>query len=1094
MWIVALALRRPYTFVVMAILIVLTGLRAAVTAPTDIFPKIDIPVVSIIWQYAGLPPAQFEKYITTFSEYTVSSGVNDVSRIESQTVNGAAAIRIFFQPNVNIGSAVSQVTALSQTILRRLPPGTVPPLIIQYDAASVPVIQLSLASNKLSESQLYDFGIYRVRQAIAGVRGARLPLPYGGKPRQIMVDLDPQALLARGITPSDVNTALANANLNLPTGSAKIGEKDYIVGTNSNPENITALNDVPIKPVSGAMVYVRDVANVRDGFGIQNNIVRSEGRRSALLTVLKSGNASTLDVVQGIKDAMPALRVTYPDIEITELFDQSVFVKAALNGVMTEGLIAALLTSVMMLVFLGTWRSTLIVTVSIPLSVLTSIAILVATGQTLNIMTLGGLALAVGILVDDATVEIENIHRQLAMGKPVQLAILDGARQIAVPAFVGTIAICIVFVPVVFLTGPALFLFTPLALAVVYAMLASWILSRTLVPVMAQYLLRAHETPPEGAPARRMSGFARFHQGFDRGFDRFRDRYVRVLSAGLHNRTAVFLVFGVIGLASLAVLPSVGRDFFPSVDAGQIRMHVNAPIGTRLEETEIIFGRVETALREMIPASELGLVLDNIGLPQPVNMAFNDTPTISSADGEILLSLKPGHRTPTAEVIKRLRAELPQRFPGMSFFFQPADIVNQILNFGLPSPIDLQIAGFNPKIYGIAQELERKVRAIAGTVDVHLHQQMNAPALQLNVDRMRAGELGLTQRDVAYNALIALTSSSVVSFNLWPDPKTGVTYPVAVQTPQHQLDSLDSLLSINIPGPGTSTQLLGNVASIERRETPAVASHFDVAPVYDIYANVQGTDLGSVAVQVDKLMAEYLPPATPWYCPASASAWLAFACPPPPAPKMGPDGKPVEPKIPPGSKLSVRGQMESMTSAFQRMAGGLVIAALLVYLLMVTNYQSWTDPFIIITALPGALCGIVWMLIFTHTTFSVPSLMGSIMTLGVATANSILMVTFANEQLAEGRSAVEAALAAGHTRLRPVLMTAAAMIIGMVPMALGLGEGGEQNAPLGRAVIGGLLMATFSTLFFVPTVFALIRTRNPGRQAPRPLLDGGMSA
>jgi multidrug efflux pump subunit AcrB len=1076
MWIVILALRRPYTFVVMALLILILGAVAIRNTPTDIFPKIDIPVVSIIWQYSGLPPAQMEKYITTFSEYTVSSGVNDVQRIESQTVNGAAVIKIFFQPSVDIGSAVSQVTALSQTILRRMPQGTVPPLIIQYDAASVPVLQLALASTKLSESQLYDFGIYRVRQAIAPVRGSRLPLPYGGKPRQIMVDLNPQALLAKGVTAVEVNNALGAANLSLPTGSAKIGDKDYIVAMNMNPENIAALNDVPIKVVNGSMIYVRDVANVRDGFGVQTNIVRNDGHRAALLTVLKSGNASTLDVVQGIKDALPALRLTYPDIEIGEMFDQSVFVKAAVDGVVSEGLVAALLTATMILLFLGSWRGTLIVTVSIPLSILTSICVLSLTGQTLNIMTLGGLALAVGILVDDATVEVENIHRQLALGKPIEQAILDGARQIAVPTFVATLAICIVFVSVVFLTGPAKFLFTPLALAVVYAMLASWFLSRTLVPVMARFLLKAHEHDLAGH-----GRFARFHAGFEHGFERLRDRYMRVLSAALHNRLAVFLLFGVVGIASIAVVPFVGRDFFPQVDAGQIRMHVSAPPGTRLEEAELIFGRVDDAIREIIPASDLALLSDNIGLPQPVNLAFTDTPTISSADGEILMSLKPEHKTPTPEVVQRLRTELSRRFPELTFFFQPADIVNQILNFGLPAPIDLQIAGYNPKIYGIARELEQKVKAIPGSVDVHLHQIMNAPALQVNVDRMRAGELGLTQRDIANNVLIALSSSSVINYNLWPDPKTGVTYPIAVQTPQHLLDSIDSLMTTQLPGSGSvSAQLLSNLATLERKEVPAIVSHYDIQPVFDIYANVQNTDLGTVSDQIDKVMAEYLPPQLPLWkralCPAQPGKLTSWACAPPEAAK-GPDGKPVEPKLPPGTKLTVRGQVESMNTAFMRICYGMLFAALLVYLLMVVNFQSWTDPLIIVTALPGALCGIAWMLFLTHTTFSVPSLMGSIMSLGVATANSILIVTFANEQMREGKAPLEAALEAGYIRLRPVTMTALAMIIGMVPMALGLGEGGEQNAPLGRAVIGGLIVATISTLLFVPVVFTIVHER-----------------
>ncbi len=1084
MWIVVLALRRPYTFVVMAILILLLGIVAIRNMATDIFPKINIPVVSIIWQYSGLPPAQFEKYITTFSEFTVSSAVNDVKSIESQTVNGAALIKIFFQPGVDIANAVAQCTAMSQTILRRMPPGTVPPLILQYDASSVPIIQLLLASNKLSEAQLYDFGIYRVRQAIAPVKGSRLPLPFGGKPRQIMVDLDPQALNARGLNPMDVTNAFAAQNLSLPTGSAKIGTKEYMVALNSNPETIAAMNDVPIRNVNGSMVYVRDVANVRDGFGVQTNVVRSEGRRGALLTVLKTGGASTLDVVQGIKDALPALRATYPDIEMKELFDQSSFVKAAVDGVVFEGLIAALLTAAMILLFIGSWRSTFIVTVSIPLSILTSLIVLYLTGQTLNIMTLGGLALAVGILVDDATVEIENIHRNADMGKPLQQAILDGAQQIAVPAFVATLAICIVFVSVVFLTGPAQFLFTPLALAVVYAMLASYLLSRTVVPVMAKYLLRneVHGAAAHKKEDRPRGGmFSRIHGGFEAGFEGLRGRYVRSLDWSLNNRIALFAVFAVVGVASAAVVPFIGRDFFPQVDAGQVRLHVNAPPGTRLEETEVVFTRVQNAIREILPREDIALSMDNIGQPQPVNMAFVDTPAVSAADGEILISFKPERSKSTSEYVEMLRAELPKRFPDVTFFFQPADIVNQILNFGLPSPVDVQIAGYNPKLYGIAREIEQKLKAIPGAADVHLFQVLNAPALQVNVDRSRAAQLGLTQRDVANNLLTALSSSSVVNFNLWPDPKTGVTYPIAVQTPQYKLDSIEDMMNTQLPGSGpVNMQMLSNVATVERRETPAVISHYDIQPVFDVFANVQGRDLGSVSDEIDKVLADYLPAKPPYwkstFCPANPGMLTSWACAKPEQAK-GPDGKPVEAKLPPGSKLTVRGQVDSMNTAFTRMGFGMIFAAMLIYFLMVVNFQSWTDPFIIITALPGALCGIAWTLFMTHTTFSVPSLMGAIMCLGVATSNSILIVTFCNDQLRAGKNPHEAALAAGFTRLRPVLMTAAAMIIGMVPMSLGLGEGGEQNAPLGRAVIGGLIFATVSTLFFVPTVFALIRER-----------------
>jgi multidrug efflux pump subunit AcrB len=1107
MWIVVLALRRPYTFIVMALLILVLGIVAIKNMATDIFPKINIPVVSIIWQYSGLPPAQFEKYITTFSEFTVSSAVNDVKSIESQTVNGATNIKIFFQPGVDIANAVAQVTAISQTILRRMPPGTIPPLILQYDAASVPIIQLLLASNKLSEAQLYDFGLYRVRQAIAPVRGTRLPLPYGGKPRQIMVDLDPQALTAHGLNPMDITNVFANQNLNLPTGSAKIGTKEYMVGLNSNPENIALMNDVPIKNVNGSMVYVRDVANVRDGFGVQTNVVRSEGRRGALLTILKTGGASTLDVVQGIKDTLPALRATYPDIEMSELFDQSSFVRAAVDGVVVEGLIAALLTGLMILLFIGSWHSTLIVTISIPLSILTSLGILSLTGESLNIMTLGGLALAVGILVDDATVEIENIHRNLDMGKPLEQAILDGAQQIAVPAFVATLAICIVFVSVVFLTGPSQYLFVPFALAVVYAMLASYLLSRTVVPVLAKYMLRSevHIGTSRGeahvAPTgKRRNPFQFIQHGFETGFEAVRVRYIRSLDWVLSNRIVLFAVFALVGVASLAITPFIGRDFFPQVDAGQIRMHVNAPPGTRLEETEVVFTKVQNAIREIIPASDIALSMDNIGQPQPVNMAFVDSPALSSADGEILISLKEERSKSTFDYVKLLRSELPKRFPDVTFFFQPADIVNQILNFGVPSPVDIQVAGYSPKLYGIAREIEQKIKQIPGAVDVHLFQVLNAPLLQVNVDRSRAAELGLTQKDVANNLLTALSSSSVVNYNLWPDPKTGVAYPIAVQTPQYKLDSIEDMMNTQLPGNGrgaSSMQLLSNVATVERRETPALVSHYDIQPVYDVFANVQASDLGSVSDQIDKVLADYYPPKPPFLksvlCPKNPGALTSWACAKAEPPK-GPDGKPLEPKLPPGSKLTVRGQVDSMNTAFTRMAYGMLFAAMLIYFLMVVNFQSWMDPFIIITALPGALCGIAWMLFMTHTTFSVPSLMGAIMCLGVATSNSILIITFANEQLREGKSPHEAALAAGFTRLRPVLMTASAMIIGMVPMSLGLGEGGEQNAPLGRAVIGGLIFATFSTLFFVPTIFAFIRERVSHTTEPEPLLNTASQA
>jgi multidrug efflux pump subunit AcrB len=1044
MWIVKLALRRPYTFVVVALLILLLGVTSIRNTPTDIFPEIDIPVVTVVWQYTGLSPDQMAKQITTFSEYTISSVVDNVKNIESQSLAGVSVIRIFFQPNVRIDAAIAQVTAVSQTILRRMPPGAQPPFIIRYNASSVPILQLALGSKTLTEAQLYDYGIYRVRQAIAPVRGATLPLPYGGKPRQIMVDLDPQALLSKGLSPLDVSNAINAQNLVLPTGTAKIGQTEFIVDINGNPDTVAALNDVPIKQVNGAMVYIRDVAHVRDGFAVQTNVVRQDGNPSALLTILKNGSASTLDIVNQIKALLPGMRAAAPaGLQMTELFDQSIFVRAAISGVVKEGVIAALLTATMILLFLGSWRSTFIVMVSIPLSILASLSTLSLLGYTLNVMTLGGLALAVGILVDDATVEIENIHRNLAQGKPIQRAILDGAHQIAVPAFVSTLAICIVFVSVVFLTGPAKYLFTPLALAVVFAMLASYLLSRTLVPVLVKYLIRGHEGEK---PARNF--FSRIQQSFEKRFESLRQRYVDALAWSLQNRPTVLALFAILVGSAFVIMPMVGRDFFPTVDAGQFRLHVNAPPGTRLEESEQIFSRVEDVIREVVPPGDIATVIDNIGIPQSINLAFGDNATVSSADGEILVSLKPDHRGSTPVYVKRLREKLTERFPDLSFYFQPADIVSQILNFGLPAPIDIQIAGYAPQNYGIARDIEARLKQIPGAADVGLHQVTNAPELQVKVDRTRAQELGFTERDVANSVLISLSSSFQVTPNFWADPKTGINYPVAIQTPQHRVDSVDAVTSTSLAGRDPAhPQLLTNIISLERADTPAVISHTNVQPVFDIYANVQGADLGRVSDKVTKIVNEF------------------------------------RPKLAPGNTITVRGQVESMNTAFGKLGLGLIFAAVLIYFLMVVNFQSWTDPFIIITALPGAFAGILWMLFLTHTTFNVESMMGAIMSIGVATANSILMITFANEQLREGKTALDAAILAAHTRLRPVVMTALAMIIGMVPMALGLGEGGEQNAPLGRAVIGGLLLATVATLFFVPVVFSMIRHKMRPRES-----------
>lgn len=1058
MWIVRLALNRPYTFVVMALLIVVLGVTAIRTSSTDIFPEVDIPVVTVIWTYNGLSTSEMERQITQFSEFSISNTVSDVKRIESQTRPGVAVIRIFFHDRANIAQAIAQVSASSQTITRRMPPGTNPPLILRFNASSVPVIQLSLSGRNFTEGQLYDYGRLRVRQAVVTVQGATLPLPYGGAARQIQVDLDPQALQARGFSPIDVATAISAQNLTLPSGTAKFGETEYSVNLNSSPDAIAALNDVPIREVNGVMTYVRDVAYVRDGFATQTNIVRRNSERSVLLTILKTGGASTLDIVNRIKGLVPTLRATAPEgMQIEPLFDQSLFVSAAVENVLHEAVIVSCLVGALILLFLGSWRSTVVVLVSIPLSILVSVIVLRLLGQSLNVMTLGGLALAIGILVDDATVEIENIHRHLAMGKRLRQAILDGASEIAVPTFVATTCICIVFVSVVFLEGPARFLFVPMALAVVFAVFASYILSRTLIPVLVRYLVREGEVHDEDGHAvlpPDAGFFRRFHHGFNQRFAALRDRYTAVLRWSLERRTGVLAIFAVVAGGAFAAMPFVGRDFFPTVDAGQFRLHVAGPTGTRIEETERLFGRVQETIRRIIPNDEINLVIDNIGQPDPINLGFSDSTTVGAHDGEILVSLKPKHeRThPTAYYIAQLRAALPREFPGVTFYFKPGDIVSQILNFGLPQPIEVRFSGQNTAAtYPLVREFEARMRAIAGAADVHLYQPTNAPTLRVNVDRERAASLGLTQRDVANGILLHLSGSSQTTPTFWADARLGVNYPVAVQTPQHRIPNLDALLAAPIQGAqsGRANQMLGNVATVERRESPAIVTHTDVQPTYTIYANVQGRDLGGVADAVNKLVAEF------------------------------------RTKLPPGATIEVAGQVESMQLAFSRLTLGLLFAAMLVYFLMVVNFQSWTDPMIIIMALPAALAGVVWMLFATGTTFNVPSLMGAIMSLGVATANSILVITFANERLAAGVGAFRAAMEAGRTRLRPVLMTAGAMILGMIPMAIGAGEGGEQNAPLARAAIGGLALATVATLVLVPVVFSLIRERAvPPRQPP----------
>jgi multidrug efflux pump subunit AcrB len=1108
MWIVRLALRRPYTFVVMSVLIAILGGIAVYTMPTDIFPNIDIPVVSLVWSYAGISPEEMEKRIVTISERSLTTTVNDIEHIESQSYNGVAVIRVFFHPYAKVELAIAQITAVSQTILRALPPGIYPPAILKYTASSVPILQLSLSSETLSEQTIFDLGRQFIRTNLATVQGASIPLPYGGKPRQVMVDLDPQAMYAKGLSATDVSNALNLQNLILPAGDAKFGDRDYLIRVNSSPLKVQELNDLPIKTVNGATVYVRDVAQVRDGYAVQTNIVRENGSRAALLTILKSGSASTLDIIASVRKELARLKPGLPpELKIKELFDQGLFVRAAINGVLREAAIAAALTGLMILLFLGSWRSTIIVCISIPLSIMTSEIVLALLGQTTNVMTLGGLALAVGILVDDATVEIENIHRNLGLRKPITKAILDGAQQIAVPAFVSTLAICIVFVPVLLLSGAAKYLFTPLAEAVVFAMLASYLLSRTLVPTMVHYLLRAeaklytaaaslsaqqpevgksvaghaanvatsklggqlavdHDEHAEAGHAVGGTGvFWLVHGKFNAVFERLRARYKSVLAFSLHHRGPVAVGFGAFALGSMLLLLVVGSDFFPYVDSGQMRLHVRAPVGTRIEETERLFGKIEDEIRKIIPHHDLDTILDNIGLPNGgFNLAFSDSSVIGQSDGDILISLNEKRDVDTRYYERELRRILNEKFPQAVFYFQAANITNQILNFGLPAPIDVQLVGRDPKNYSISVELARRVAKVPGAVDVHVHQQVGYPEVQVNVDRTKAGQVGLTQRDVSNSLLISLAGSGQVAPNQWLNFDNGVNYDVGVQTPQYRIQDLDDLKQTPISsgsqrtssttGAGSvndmttygapgDTQLLQNLATFKRTSSVSIVNHYNVQPVYDVYANTDRRDLGGVAGDVEKIVAEF------------------------------------QRKLPPASFFVLRGQVLTMESSFLRLGLGLLFAIMLVYLLMVVNFQSWVDPFIILMAIPGALAGILWMLFATGTTLNVPSLMGSIMCIGVSTANSILVVTFANEQRFEGKNAIDAALLAGYTRIRPVIMTASAMIIGMLPMALGFGEGGEQNAPLGRAVIGGLLVATFSTLIFVPIMYTFLRAKPP---------------
>jgi CzcA family heavy metal efflux pump len=1049
MWIVRLALRRPYTFVVLSLLIFVLGIGSAVEAPKDIFPYIDIPVVTIVWSYTGLTPNEMEGRIVTVCERALSTTVNDIEHTESESYQGVSVIKVYFQPTVKVELAVSQVTAIVQTILRVLPPGSFPPNIIKYDASSVPIVQLGLSGEGLSEQDLYDLGLSFIRPRLATVQGASVPLPYGGKVRQVMVDADPNLMYAKHLSATDVSQAITQQNLILPAGTARLGGKEFVVRLNSSPTQISALNDLPVRAANGAIVYIKDVAQVEEGYAVQSNIVREDGKRGALLTVLKNGKTSTLDIVQGVKDALPRVKAGLPEsLKITPLFDQSIFVKSSINEVAREAAIAAFLTALMILLFLGSWRSTLIVCISIPLSIATSLVILTALGETINVMTLGGLALAVGILVDDATVEIENTHRNMGEQKSLVRAILDSAEQVAAPAFVSTLSICIVFIPVVLLTGAAKYLFTPLAEAVAFAMLASYFLSRTLVPTMMHFLLGAelklYQDETAAKQEEKTNWIWRWHKKFDHQFEKLRHRYKGVLEWCLHNPALTLVLFGGFILLSLPLVFFIGQDFFPYVDSGQMRLHILPPEGMRIEDAEQYFAAVEKEVRQVIPAGKIQLMLDNIGLPNGgINLAFGSTGTISNTDGEVLIALKPGERG-TQEYMRQLRADLAQKFPDGGFFFAPANITNQILDFGLPAPIDLQITGRGKNNYQIAQDLMKKIAAIPGAVDVHIHQQVTYPTMQVNVDRSKARQVGLTQQDVAQGMLISLTGTGQTAPNQWLNPLNGVNYQVVVQTPIYRNDSLQALARTPISSPnGNSSQLLGNLASFRRDASPIVIDHYNIQPTFDVYADVDQRDLGGVAGEIRKIMDD------------------------------------EKKSLPVGTTLALRGEVTTMSDSFVRLGIGIVFALMLVYLLMAVNFQSWLDPTIILMAIPGAFCGILWMLFVTQTTFNVPSLMGTIMTIGVATANSILMVVFANDERVAGKDRFEAALNAGFTRLRPVCMTALAMIIGMLPMALALGEGGEQNAPLGRAVIGGLLLATVGTLFIVPVTYSLLKKNPP---------------
>ncbi len=1054
--IVRIALARPLTFIVMAILIAVVGVLAAIRTPVDIFPDIKVPVIATAWQYAGLSPDEMSGRIITPFERVLTTTVNDIDHIESQSLPGIGVVKIYFQPGADIRTATAQVTSVSQTVLKQLPPGITPPLVLNYSASTVPIVQLALSGKGLSEGQMFDLASNQVRPGLVTVPGAAIPYPSGGRQRQIQIDLDPDALQSKGLSAQDVGNAIAVQNQINPAGFAKIGGFQYSVRLNNAPGSIEELNSIPVKVVGGATIYMRDVAHVRDGSAPQTNVVHVDGARSVIMTVLKNGATSTLAIVQGIKDALPKIQETLPKtLKIVPIGDQSLFVRAAVEGVVKEGAIAAALTSLMILLFLGSWRSTVIIAISIPLAILSAIIGLAVTGNTLNTMTLGGLSLAVGILVDDATVTIENINWHLEQGKPVHRAILDGAAQIVTPAFVSLLCICIVFVPMFFLPGVAGFLFVPLALAVVFAMIASFVLSRTLVPTMAMYLLKPHGASGDhdehsaGAPGSR-NPLVRFQRGFEVRFERIRAGYGGLLERVLAAPKGFVIGFLAVVLLSFGLVPFLGQNFFPSVDAGQIAMHVRAPVGSRIEETSAEFDRIQRRIRQIIPADELVSVVDNIGLPvSSINTTYNNSGTVGPQDGDVLIQLSEGHR-PTEEYVRQLREQLPRDFPGSTFSFLPADITSQILNFGAPAPIDIQVTGKEASANAAyAQKIMRRITRIPGLADARIQQSARYPQLNVAIDRSRIGQYGLTERDVTTSLASSLAGTAQTAPVFFLNPENGVSYPVVAQAPEYRIGSMSDLSSIPVTGSDGRSQVLGGLGTIVRTNAPAVVSHYNIAPVIDIFATPAGRDLGAVASDIRQVLDE------------------------------------LKAEAPKGATVTLRGQYATMNNAFSGLGYGLLGAIVLIYLLIVVNFQSWLDPFVIVTALPGALAGIIWILFITGTTLSVPALTGAIMCMGVATANAILVVSFARERLAELGDATAAALEAGLTRFRPVLMTALAMIIGMLPMALGLGEGGEQNAPLGRAVIGGLLVATFATLLFVPVIFSLVHRRRGTTAPPR---------